>query len=52
MDLELINKNVLVIGSSKGIGLSIAQKFLEEGANVNLLARNINKQLKLELMDL
>ena len=52
MDLELINKNVLVIGSSKGIGLSIAQKFLEEGANVNLLARNINKQLKLELLDL
>ena len=52
MNLELINKNVLVIGSSKGIGLSIAQKFLEEGANVNLLARNINKQLKLNLFNL
>ena len=52
MDLELINKNVLVIGSSKGIGLSIAQKFLEEGANVNLLARNINKKLKLNLFNL
>ena len=52
MDLELINKNVLVIGASKGIGLSIAQKFLEEGANVNLLARNTNEQLKLDLLDL
>ena len=51
MDLELINKNVLVIGSSKGIGLSIAKKFLEEGANVNLLARNINKQLKQDLLN-
>ena len=52
MDLELINKNVLVIGGSKGIGLSIAQKFLEEGANVNLLARNINEQLKSDLLNL
>ena len=50
MDLELINKNVLVIGGSKGIGLSIVQKFLEEGAKVNLLSRNISEELKFSLL--
>lgn len=50
MDLELINKNVLVIGGSRGIGFSIVQKFLEEGAKVNLLARNISEELKYSLL--
>ena len=50
MDLELIDKNVLVIGGSRGIGLSIVWKFLEEGAKVNLLARNISEELKSSLI--
>ena len=40
MQLELAGKTVLVTGASRGIGLAIAQKFLEEGAIVALNARN------------
>ena len=40
MNLEIENKYFLVTGSSKGIGLSIAKKLLEEGAIVGLVARN------------
>ena len=40
MDLRLKNKKVFVSGSSRGIGLSIARKFIEEGANVVINARN------------
>lgn len=40
MNLEIENKFFLVTGSSRGIGLSIAQKFLEEGAIVGIVARN------------
>jgi len=39
MELNLVNKTFLVTGSSKGIGKSIAQSFLEEGANVILVSR-------------
>ena len=39
MDLELNSKRVLITGSSKGIGFSIATHFLNEGANVILVAR-------------
>ena len=49
MELELNNKNVLVIGGSRGIGLSIVEKFLEEGAKVNIIARNITDELKTSL---
>ena len=41
MNLELNSKRVLVTGSSKGIGFSIANHFLEEGANVILVAREL-----------
>ncbi|MFA5139658.1 MAG: SDR family NAD(P)-dependent oxidoreductase [Elusimicrobiota bacterium] len=40
MDLGLTGKNVLVTGSSRGIGLSIARAFLAEGARVALTGRD------------
>jgi 3-oxoacyl-[acyl-carrier protein] reductase len=49
MNLELNNSQVLVIGGTKGIGLSIAKSFLLEGAVVHVISRNINTKLKLEL---
>jgi len=52
MDLGLINKSVLIIGGSRGIGLSIAQNFLKEGAKVNIIARNISDKLKTSLLKL
>jgi 3-oxoacyl-[acyl-carrier protein] reductase len=50
MNLELNEKIVLVIGGSRGIGLSIVEKFLEEGAIVNIIARNISNELKTSLL--
>ena len=52
MDLGLINKSVVIIGGSRGIGLSIAQNFLKEGAKVNIIARNISDKLKTSLLKL
>jgi 3-oxoacyl-[acyl-carrier protein] reductase len=40
MNLELKGKRVLVTGSSRGIGLGIADAFLAEGASVCLTGRN------------
>ncbi len=40
MDLDLKKKEVLVTGSSRGIGLAIAKELLHEGARVCLCARN------------
>lgn len=40
MDLGLSGKTVIVTGGTKGIGRSIVQAFLDEGANVALCARN------------
>jgi NAD(P)-dependent dehydrogenase (short-subunit alcohol dehydrogenase family) len=40
MDLKLSGRTALVTGSSKGIGLSVAQWFAREGVNVCLVARS------------
>lgn len=43
MELDLVNKRVLVTGASQGIGLAIARKFLEEDARVMIVARGEDK---------
>ena len=48
MDLGLSGKNVLVAGASRGIGYAISEHFLQENANVLLVARNKNKLHKTE----
>src|ERR1700689_4359086 len=40
MDLKLTGRTALVTGSSKGIGLGVAQWFAREGVNVCLVARS------------
>ena len=43
MDLNLTGKKVFVSGASRGIGLGIASKFIEEGAEVVINSRNEEK---------
>jgi NAD(P)-dependent dehydrogenase (short-subunit alcohol dehydrogenase family) len=42
MDLHLKDKHVLITGGSRGIGLACAQGFLEEGAQVTIVSKNID----------
>jgi 3-oxoacyl-[acyl-carrier protein] reductase len=51
MNLELTDSQVVIIGGTNGIGLSIAKNFLLEGAFVHIISRNINNKLKIELED-
>ena len=48
MILNLENKNVLIVGGSKGIGKQIAMDFLKSGSNVSIISRTEpdNKLLK------
>jgi len=39
LKLELYNKRVLITGGSRGIGLSVAKGFLQEGARVCMVSR-------------
>jgi 3-oxoacyl-[acyl-carrier protein] reductase len=43
MDLKLSGRTALITGSSKGIGLSVAQWFAREGVNVCMVARSGEK---------
>ena len=38
--VQFRNKSVIITGGSRGLGLALAQEFLNEGASVTLLARN------------
>ncbi|TJZ98937.1 SDR family NAD(P)-dependent oxidoreductase [Actinacidiphila oryziradicis] len=46
MDLQLVDKRVLVTGASKGIGLAIVRAFLAEGASVTAVSRHSTPELK------
>jgi 3-oxoacyl-[acyl-carrier protein] reductase len=42
MNLNLDNKKVLITGASRGIGLAVAESFLQEGAKTCLVSRGSN----------
>jgi len=42
MDLSLDDKKVLITGASRGIGLAVAESFLQEGAKTCLVSRGSN----------
>lgn len=43
MDLQLKDKTVLITGSSKGIGFTVAKTLAAEGCNVGICARNADE---------
>lgn len=50
--MQLKNKNIFITGSSRGIGLAIAHKFAQAGANIVLNSRGaISEDLLAEFAD-
>lgn len=49
MEIEFFDKTVVVVGGSRGIGLSIVRSFLKSGANVHVISRTKNLEIELEL---
>lgn len=45
MNLHLQGKSVLITGGSSGIGLAVARKYAQEGANVAIWARGVESSL-------
>ena len=48
MNLNLDNKKVLITGASRGIGLAVAESFLQEDAKTCLVSRGSNALFKNE----
>lgn len=48
MNLNLNGKNILVCGSSKGIGKAVALELATLGANITLAARSVDKLIKIK----
>ena len=46
-----MRKNVVIIGGTKGIGLSISNKFLQESNIVHIISRNRAKKLEEDLLE-
>ncbi|MDT3428893.1 NAD(P)-dependent dehydrogenase (short-subunit alcohol dehydrogenase family) [Paenibacillus forsythiae] len=46
MDLKLTDKVAVVSGASKGIGLAIVQRFVQEGAKVIAISRSLTAELE------
>jgi NAD(P)-dependent dehydrogenase (short-subunit alcohol dehydrogenase family) len=43
MDLQLSGRKVLITGASQGIGAGLAEAFAEEGCNLHLVARSVQR---------
>lgn len=50
MEIKFLGKTVVVVGGSRGIGLSIVRSFLKSGASVYVISRTKNLESELELM--
>lgn len=51
IDLKLINKRVVVVGGTNGIGLQIVNKFLQEGSEVHCISRNKKHEIETKLKE-
>ena len=47
-----MNKNIIIIGGTRGIGLSISNKFLHDKNIVHIISRNKDVKLEKDLQGL